>query len=191
MKYITKHILTLIAVLPMILAVSCNDAESYSDLLKKQEKAVNYFLANQYVETTLPEDNNFIEGEDAPYYKMDEEGNVYMQVIESGNPREIPSAGDRVYFRFKQMNILNYWEANYIAWSGNADNPASDATTFLYDNYTLSSTSQYGTGIQLPLKYVGYNSYVRLVLKAEAGFTVNQTQCVPYLMEIRYFKGEY
>lgn len=191
MKKIYRYIFIVSLFLIILPLTSCDNTESYSDLLKKEEKAVNYFLANQSIVPYIPADGKFQTGEDAPYYRMDNDGNVYMQVISVGEPKVVPEKGERVYFRFRRMNLLNYAEAGYESWSGNADNPASEATSFLYEQYNFSTTSQYGTGIQLPLQYVGYNSYVRLVLKAAAGFANDQSQCIPYLVEIRYFKGEY
>ena len=55
----------------------------------------------------------------------------------------------------------------------------------------LSSYLEYGTGIQMPLKFLGYGSEVNLVLKSYYGFQEDQTSCIPYLINIRYFKPEY
>lgn len=172
----------------------CDKSESYADLLKKEEQAVNWYLSGESVETKAPADSvSFITGEDAPYYRMDDDGNVYMQVIDMGDMTNRPKSGDRVYFRYSRMNLRNFYEANVETWSGNSSDlsSATQSTSFIIDNYTLPSSAQFGTGIQLPLKYLGYNSRVRLVLKAQAGFSSEQSQCLPFLVDIRYFKGEY
>lgn len=173
--------------------VSCEKGESYADLLKKEEKAVNWYLSGESVETELPSDSIFVTGEDAPFYKMNEEGTVYMRVIDAGDRGDRPEAGDRVYFRYSRMNLRNFYEADVELWLGNSSDigPSIPSTSFVLGNYTLTSSYQYGTGIQLPMTYLGYNSRVQLVLKAQAGFYAEQSQCLPYVYEVRYFRGVY
>lgn len=172
---------------------SCEKGESYADLLKKEEKAINWYLSGESVETEIPADSIFIAGEDAPFYRMDEDGKVYMKVIDSGDPDDRPKPGDRVYFRYSRMNLRNLYETDVELWSGNSNNLTGSTapTSFIFDNFKLKSSYQHGSGIQLPLNYLGYNSRVRLVMKASAGFYVEQSQCLPYVYDVRYFKGMY
>lgn len=172
--------------------VACEKGESYADLLKKEEKAVNWYLSGESVETVIPNDSIFIEGEEAPFYKMNEDGSVYMKVIDAGDKEKVKQ-GDRVYFRYSRMNLRNFYEADVEQWLGNSSDLSSStiSTSFIFGNYILSSSYQYGTGIQLPLNYIGYNSRVRLVLKSQAGFYSEQSQCLPYVYDVRYFKGIY
>lgn len=174
-------------------AASCEKGESYADLLKKEEHAVNWYLSGESVETKIPADSIFITGEDAPFYKMNEEGTVYMRVVDPGDMDDRPEKGDRVYFRFSRMNLRNFYEADYEQWSGNSNNLGNTnlSTSFIYGNYQLESSYRYGTGIQLPMDYLGYNSRVRLVLKAQAGFYSEQSQCLPFVVDVRYFHGNY
>lgn len=189
-----KRSISFLTVLSFLLTfISCEKGESYADLLKKEEKAVNWYLAGESIEVEIPKDSIFIEGEDAPFYKMDEEGTVYMRVVDKGDMNDRPQKGDRVYFRYSRMNLRNYYEADLEQWFGNSTDLSSSslATSFIYGQYQLQSTYQYGTGIQLPLDYLGYNSRVRLVIKAQAGFLAEQSQCLPFVYDIRYFKGYY
>ncbi|MCH5214095.1 MAG: DUF4827 family protein [Muribaculaceae bacterium] len=184
-----------IALMALVAAglVSCEKGESYADLLKKEEKAINWYLSGEAVEVTIPEDGNFEVGEDAPYYRMDSDGNVYMQVLNMGDPDDKPEKGDRVYFRYSRMNLRNFYEADVEQWVGNSNslNTAGGATSFILGNLTLSSSYQFGSGIQVPLDYLGYNSRVRLVLRAQAGFYAEQSECLPFVYDVRYFKGVY
>lgn len=190
-KYISALLLPALA--GMLSLSSCEKGESYADLLKKEEKAVNWYLSGESVETEIPADSIFITGEDAPFYKMDEEGNVYMKVIDSGDLSNRPKKGERVYFRFSRMNLRNFYEADLEVWTGNSNDLTSStsSTSFILGNYTLQSSYQYGTGLQLPLNYLGYNSRVKLVLKAASGFYAEQSQCLPFVYDVRYFKGLY
>lgn len=192
MKISISHIFIIPTVLSFLF-VSCEKGESYAELLKKEEKAVNWYLSGESVETKIPSDSIFIEGEDAPFYRMNEDGTVYMRVVNSGDSEDRPQKGDRVYFRFSRMNLRNFYEAGVSTWIGNSsDLSASTApTSFIYGNYSLASSYQYGTGIQLPMDYLGYNSRVRLVVKSQAGFYSEQSQCLPYVIDVRYFKGVY
>lgn len=189
-KIITGGLLTVAAVISLS---SCEKGESYADLLKKEEKAVNWYLSGESVAVEIPADSVFITGEDAPFYKMDEDGSVYMKVVNPGDLDDRPKNGDRVYFRYSRMNLRNLYEADIEQWVGNSSNLSGSTapTSFILGNYTLSSSYQYGTGIQLPLKYLGYNSRVVLIIKAQSGFYAEQSQCLPFVYDIRYFKGIY
>ena len=188
-----ENCLLLILGLASMVIASCEKGESYADLLKKQEKAVNWYLSGESVMTEIPADSIFITGSDAPFYKMDEEGEVYMQVLDAGDLEDKPKTGDRVFFRYSRMNLRNFYEADVEQWMGNSNDLTSStaSTSFIFGNYSLPSSYQFGTGVQLPLNFLGYNSRVRLVVKASAGFYSEQSQGLPYVYDIRYFKGIY
>lgn len=181
----------------LLLAVtSCNKSESYSTLLRNEEKAVNWFLSGQEVETAIPADSILEYGEDAPYYRLNDDGTAYLKVINPGDlePKSVrPKNGEKVYFRFKRQNLSYLMEDMDAPWVGNSEdlNTTIGATSFVYGNTSLPSTTQYGTGVQLPLQFVGFNSEVYLVLKASQAFTDEQSNCTPYLFHIRYFKAQY
>ena len=69
------------AVFALAFLASCEDGKSYAELLNEQDRAVNNFLADQVVLLDIPEDTIFEVGEDAPYYRLDEDGSLYMQVL--------------------------------------------------------------------------------------------------------------
>ena len=74
--------LFLLAIASLAFFSSCEDGKSYADLLNQESKYVNSFLADHRVIGYVPEDSVFEHGKDAPYYQLDEEGNIYMQVID-------------------------------------------------------------------------------------------------------------
>lgn len=179
-------------------STSCSKTQSYSELLRDEEEAVNWYLASQKVELEIPADSiSFITGEDAPFYKLDEDGYVYMQVISKGDPDDRVKSGDVVYFRFNRLDLNALYRGEDPVWKGNTNDLSSEVTTgtnytrFVYENNYLTSSTQWGTGIQMPLKFFGYNSEVNLVLRSYYGFQADQTSCVPYLINLRYFKPEY
>lgn len=190
MKYYFSIVLLLV-----LFATSCSKTESYSDLLKKEQKASNWFLAQHKVCNEIPADSVFIEGSDAPFYRMDDDGYIYMQVIKTGE-RELPKSGATVYFTFTRYNIETMYNNNTLQvapTSGNQDNFNTSVgnTYFIYNNFSVSSSSYFGSGMQRPLSYLGYNSEVNILLKSYYGFEEDNTTCIPYLVNVRYFKAEY
>ena len=76
-----KFFAYLIAGIAAVLALgSCSSGVSYAELLRDERKATNKFLAYQHVLNEIPSDTIFETGPNAPYYRLDEDGNVYMQV---------------------------------------------------------------------------------------------------------------
>lgn len=180
----------------------CSKGQSYSELLREEEKACNWYLAQQNVSLELPEnpedlitsetvdENGKVWGDNAPYYRLDEEGYVYMQVARA-DLNEMVQEGDLVYFRFLKKSIKEMYEGITPSVLGNSDYLPNGTTSFVYKNTYLSTSTSWGTGIQMPLQYLGYNSEVNLVMKSYYGFTDEQSYCIPYLMNVRYFKPEY
>lgn len=189
MKLFNKLHYIALALLAVTFA-SCEDTKSYSELLTEEEHAVNWYLAKNEVCLNIPEDGNFIIGKDAPYYKMDADGYVYMQVLNKGTDEKVEK-GDMVYFRFMRMNIIYYQQYGSETWDGNAESAADGSTSFIFGNTVLPSTTQYGEGIQVPLKYLGYDCEVNLIVKSPQGWPSEQSQCIPFLYNIRYFKAIY
>lgn len=177
----------------MLSLAACEDGKSYSDMLREEEIAVNWYLAQNRVENAFPDDGSFKYGDDAPYYRMDNEGSVYMKVIDPGNMENRPEDGDLVYFRFMRMNIKSYYDTRIESWAGNANdmNSSLNGTSLVFGNKTLSSTTQYGDGLQVPLKHLGYDCQVSLIVKSIEGWSGDISNCIPYVYDIRYFKGEY
>lgn len=171
---------------------SCEKGKSYSELLKEEEHAVNWYLAQNDVVMHAPEDSVFITGEKAPFYRMDMDGNVYMRVVTEGNRDNRPKEGDRVYFSFVRKDIKAMYAGDEVQWIGNSENLGSaGGTSFVFGNTYLPSSTQYGTGIQLPMKWIGLYSEVEIVIKSIEGFTTDMSTCVPYVYKVRYFPAEY
>lgn len=182
------------AVMASVLMQSCDDGKSYAEMLTDENKAVNLFLVDQKVVGSVPADSIFQVGTQAPYYQLDEEGNIYMKVLalgEEGNVEE----GQQVIFRFRRTNLMYYYPGANIEnldWEGNNDNPVSNISSFRYGDYTLPSSAQWGSAIQLPLsfKQIQLGSRVMLVIKSQYGWSDEITYVQPYLYEISYNRRE-
>lgn len=194
MKFLQPAFMFAAFVLIFTSLLSCEDGKSYSDMLEEEQKAVNWYLAQQKVEASVPEDSVFEVGSDAPFYRMNSDGTVYMRVVNQGDMNNRPKKGDTVYFRFLRQNIKLLKDGTVTGpGSGNADNMISGGNVSLvYGNNVLSSTTSLGSGLQVPLDYLGYNCEVDLIVKSIEGQTGDISQCIPYLYTgLKYFKAEY
>lgn len=169
---------------------SCSHRKSYAQLLNEEDYAVNSFLSNYRVVNSIPSDSVFEYGENAPYYRLNEDGTIYMQVIDPGTLSDKASYDDLIYFRFTRTNLSVLWKTGEIYSAGNDDDMTMAATSFRYQNYTLSSYAYYGTGIQEPLKYLGVDCRINLVIKSQVGITDEIAQVVPFVYNLRYFKAQ-
>ena len=197
-----KHIICPLLFLVTLITTGCSKSQSYSELLREEEKACNWYLSSKNVALEMPEDEaDFITaetlkddgtpwGEEAPYYKLDNDGYVYMQIVK-GDYVEPVESGDLVYFRFIRESIKDLYEGIETTPTGNGDYLPNGTTSFIYKNTYLTSSTTWGTGIQMPLRYLGYNSEVNLVLKSYYGFADEQSYCIPYIINLKYFKPEY
>lgn len=190
MKNIIPGALMLVAL--SLATASCESGRSYAELLEDENKAVNMFLAEQRVIPYVPADTVFQIGEDAPYYQLDEDGNVYMQVLNAGyGPKA--EEGQQVYFRFTRYNLSYYtlgMSITDLAGEGNNDNLQESPTSFRYQDYAIPSSSNWGTGIQMPLNYLPLNCDVNLIVKSQYGWQSEISYVQPYLYRIRYYKSQ-
>lgn len=168
---------------------SCEDGKSYAELLTEEDHSVNRFLANQKVINDIPADSVFLTGPDAPYYQIDGEKNIYMQVLSVGDGGKVED-DQLVYFRFLRYDLTYYTHSlENLSAQGNMDNMAMAATSFRYQNFTLPSSANWGAGIQMPLRFLPLNSEVNLVVKSQYGLSTEISNVRPFLYHIRYYKS--
>lgn len=175
--------------LTAVVVSSCSDKKSYADLLNEEDHAVNYFLAQHRVINEIPEDSVFEYGADAPYYRIDEDGNVYMQVIEPGTKSDKAVDDELIYFRYTRYNLNLYMRENEWIGDGNSNDMTGSPTSFRFNNFTLSSSSAYGAGIQMPLHYLGIDCEVNVVIKSQYGLSAEIASVVPFMYNLRYFRS--
>lgn len=168
---------------------SCSDSKSYAELLTDETHAVNNFLADQRVVNTIPTDTNFVfeVGENAPYYRLDEDGNIYMQVLKRGTPGNYAKADQIIYFRYTRYNLNMYTNGELPPGSGNEENMGYQSTWFRFDNFSLQSSYQWGTGLQRPLHLLPIDCEVNIVIKSQMGFYDEIAYVVPHLYRVRYY----
>lgn len=179
----------------VVLLSSCDDSKSYADLLKEEDKAVKAFLADKIVYNEIPADSVFITLQDVnndtlqvPYYRLDTDGNVYMQVLETGDMNNRFEKGNEVAIRFLRYDLKALMNGDNPTPDGNS-NPA-DYVTIRFGETTLPSTTQYGSGLQYPMYFLGNECHVNLLIRAKAGFTSEMAAVMPFLYDVKYNKSK-
>ncbi len=193
-KYTSKLLLIGMFALMASAFASCDDGKSYSDLLNEEEAAVNWYLAQNRVETRIPADSVFEVGPDAPFYRMNSDGTVYMRVLNMGDMDNRPVEGQTVYMRYTLYDINTMHDNNStdLTGSGNAETVISGPSSFVFGNGVLTTTTSKGMGLQVPLNYLGYNCEVDLIVKSTEGPTSAVSECQALLFKgLKYFKAEY
>lgn len=179
----------LLGVIALSLLTACNDDQSYADRLNEERNAVNAYLADHRVVMSVPEDSVFEVGEDAPFYRIDNDGNVFMQVLNAGDRKnDRAKVGEPIYFRYTRYSLsVWYAEGKLLPYSGNENSMDAQYCSFNYSDFTLPSTSQWGYGLQYPLNFLGVECEVNLVIKSQYGFTNEISYVMPFLYHVRYF----
>jgi len=168
-------------------SMACGDDKTYAELLTDENHYVNTFLADQRVVNHIPADTVFETGKDAPYYRLDDDGNMYMQVLNPGTPGDTVSYNQLIYFRFTRYPIASYKDGEFTSSEGN-DDVMGGNYSFRFGNYELNSSYSFGSGIQTPLIYLPIDAEVNIVIKSQYGMPSEMASVMPYLYRIRYFK---
>lgn len=181
-----------LAITVALMLSACKDQESYSDRLNVERNATNAYLKTQRVVNKVPSDTIFETGKDAPYYRLDNDGNVYMQVINPGDRKnDRAKMSQTIYFRFTRFNLEEWYTTKVMGGSsGNEQDMSQAATYFLYKDFTLATSSQWGYGLQMPLDYLGAECEVNLIIKSQYGWTSEISYVQPYLYHVRYFHSQ-
>lgn len=172
------------AVAMAVAASSCDDGKSYAELLNEQDMYVNNYLADHIVMLDVPADTVFEYGPDAPFYRLDEDGNMYMQVLEPGTKGNKVRDDEQIYFRYTRYALINYKDGKLPTGAGN--NITLSPAWFRFNNYQLQSSAEWGVGIQTPLQYLPVDCKVNIVIKSEYGITSESSNVQPYLWTLTY-----
>ena len=110
---------TLLIALGAVIAAAltaCDDTRSYAEMLSDENKSVNMFLVDHKVIGYEKRDSTFQfeYGPDAPYYQIDEEAQIFMQVIDPGTPDNRVKYDQLVYMRFQRYNLIGYNDSSQL-----------------------------------------------------------------------------
>ena len=182
----------LLGLFALTLLSSCNNDQSYADRLNEERNAVNAYLVNHRVVMSVPEDSVFEVGADAPFYRLDPDGNIYMQVLNAGDrANDKAKTGEPINFRYSRYSLsVWYADGTWKEYSGNENAMNAAPCSFNYSDYTLPSSSQWGYGLQYPLIFLGVECEVNLVIKSQFGFTSEISYVMPFFYHVRYYHSQ-
>lgn len=163
-------------------------ALTQKDFENRERKAIDKYLSSVSVKESLPSDIANIEyGENAPFYKLDKDGNVYMQVLSLGSGPKATN-GETIYIRFARFNLISYLKEGVLpSPEGNFNSLDASPAYFKFGN-----TSQWGEGLQLPLKLgIPTDSQLNLIISSCEGITAEMSQYIPFLYNINYYSAVY
>lgn len=175
-----------------LFASSCSDGKSYAQLLNEEDKYTNNYLADHYVELSIPEDTVFqtVEevGTKAPFYRLDEDGMLYMQVIKAGTKGNRVADDEQIYFRYIRYPLALY--SNGTLPSGEGNMITLSPAWFRFNNFQLQTSYQWGQGVQMPLHYLPVDCEVNIIIKSQMGLSDETANVQPYLWKINYQRRE-
>ena len=117
-------------------------------------------------------------------------GNVYMQVLSEGTKDNMAEDDQLIYFRFTRYNLYEYADGKLGPGSGNDTDLTYGSASFRFGNTTSQSSYQWGSGLQMPLRYLPIDCEVNLVIKSQAGLYNEISNVQPFLYKVRYFKPQ-
>ncbi|MCM1070789.1 MAG: DUF4827 domain-containing protein [[Clostridium] fimetarium] len=160
------------------------------DLKKTERRAIKTYLRKFDVVETLPALSEIQVGSVAPFYKLDADGDVYMQVVRMGTALSATD-GDRVYFRYLRYDLLYYLKNGALPpGQGNMNDITQDVTSFVVGS-DQEPTLRWGRAIQMPMLLgLPSDSEVNLIVASEAGITAEISSVTPYLYNIRYLQAD-
>lgn len=181
---LNKLFASILAIAAVIGAASCSDDKTYAELLTDEAHYVNNFLADQRVINYVPADTVFETGPDAPYYRLDDDGTMYMQVLNPGTKGNKVKTDELIYFRYTRWALAYYADGQLPTGVGN--NTSLNSAWFRYQNFQLASSAQWGSGIQYPLSLLPVDCKVNIIIKASYGPTTELSDVRPYLYRLTY-----
>lgn len=184
------------AFLAIAIVFAACGGETYSDKLKKEEKAINKFLSENKISVLnkYPDSGVFAENE---YFKDPTTG-VYIHVVNPGTDDKPTKGKTTVYLRYS--NIINMLTGDTVAKSNKTQGMDLYYMDFIYGNTSTYYNSLYSTtqdyqeysflsqGCVLPLDYgLGNKAEVKLIIPFVNGSVMQQASYIPlYYGSLKY-----
>lgn len=166
------------------------NALTLDDLRKTERRAIKAYLSKFDVYDELPPVKDIQVGSVAPFYKLDKDGNAFMQVVKMG-AEPAATAGEKIYFRYLRYDLLYYLDNRMLPnGTGNMNDVSHNPASFTLGSDN-EATKQWGTAIPLPIQIgLPLGSEVNLIVSSEAGIPNEISSAIPYLYNIRYYNSQ-
>lgn len=178
-------------ILPIITALlgsllflsSCKDRKTYADYLKDERKAIDLFVAQNQLNilNQYPSNGKFGEKD---FFKDPETG-VYFQVINYGDTTRNLELRQKVYIRYSG---LHFFMTDDTTKYSRVDFPES--IDFLGPVNNSNKSSYSNPGWVVPLRFVGHNGKVRMIIPFVMGSATDRTQYQPTYYDQIYYRFE-
>ncbi|MEG0947849.1 MAG: DUF4827 family protein [Bacteroidales bacterium] len=189
-----KRITYLCSMLLMGAAVaftSCDDNKTYAEKLADEKDAIKKFVAEQQIKATFVSEDqlatyqtdaaNWLPGTThfalSEWYKFDD--NLYMRINNYGDTTSmfIKKNLPDIVIRFDSCyNLLTYDNLS-SPFVGN-ENPT--ANPWYLQAWNPNYAGQFGTGLEFPLRYLGNNGNVSLIVPSKLGLSGDTQSVTPY-----------
>lgn len=174
---------------------SCSKTKSYADMLKDEEKAIDWLLDTLQIEVLkdFPADTVFKENQ---FVKLEDD--VYLNIIDRGSDDRAVLGKTKIMYRCSAYYLVGGYAQFLSNYGPNSNgtvpypcNPYNTAETepFIYGEVSSSETgsSSYlfvSEGLQIPLQYVGHRGKVKLIVPFDKGTYLDQGTGDPIYYEI-------
>ena len=209
-----KTLFALLALVGIMIFVSCSDTETYADKKKKERAAINKFIADSAVnvisEATFFAQDSTTNVSRNEYVLFNSSG-VYMQIVRKGTGSKLNSGEtSAVLMRFTEVNLMTdsvLLSNDVLKYSAIVDhmNVRNISGSFygqfvsgesLFASYY--STTSVPAGLLVPFAYINLARYasaqsniakVKLIVPSAKGTTIASSSVYPCLYELTLQKG--
>lgn len=180
-----KGFVFLMVICAALIAVSCSDTKSYTDMLKANNRAIDRLIDTSHFEilSDFPKDSVF-----TPKQFVKLSNGVYLNIINKGSDRRAELGKTTVYARFKVRGLI----APDTTLVNTLSDPYGQVAEFTYGNYSFTDVysieyTYIGQGVGEILQYIGDGAHVKLIVPFKAGSDADQSSGQPRFFEdLRY-----
>lgn len=186
-------------VLSSFFFASCDDSKTYAEKLNDEKKAIKKFIAFDNISPIVVDEEeleaytdqaSFDEASNkhfklGQWYKFQDGSynELYMRINDFGDTSDMFENRDAIVIRYsKTYNLLNFED-----WDSSSINNLAPNAYWLIPYWSVNYSGDYGVGVALPIRFLGKNANVSLIVPSKLGTSDDISNVVPYYYgEITY-----
>lgn len=173
---------------------SCSSNKTYAQQLKDEKNAIKSFVKEQGIQAIYIDDDKLddyktyatdwrtdndsvIHFELGQWYKFDD--NLYMRINSYGDTTQMFAnlTFPDIAIRFDSCyNLLTFDSFDEEPYS----NETSTASAWLIEGWNTTYSSDYGEGLDFPVRFLGYRGNVSLIVPSKMGMSSDISNVIPY-----------